>query len=369
MDRLTPERARRILEGAQRVRALVVGDLMLDRYIVGAVDRISPEAPVPVVLVEEESAAVGGAGNVAANVAALGASCAVVGCAGRDAAGEILRATLEALGIHTDGLIPTDERPTTVKTRIVARRQQVVRVDRETEDDASPELASQLAQAVRASVAGCDVVVAEDYNKGVLVPAVIRAVLEAAAAHGIPVVVDPKRRNFFAYSGAHVLKPNAKELADALGEGLHADDAAWMEATRTRLGCANLLLTLGERGMSLQGADVGQAGAGRGRVGAHREQAYPAGLGAGPHLGPATLAGEDGDLAVLCRLAEAGRARRGAGAQGVVAEHDAVGGPGRRADQDGEQNGQAGFQVHIACPRTRFRFAGSCVAGAGRGPQ
>lgn len=257
MDRLTPERARQILDGARRVRALVVGDLMLDRYIVGAVDRISPEAPVPVVRVEEESAAVGGAGNVAANVGALGASCAVVGCAGRDAAGELLRATLETLGIHTGGLVPTDERPTTVKTRILARRQQVVRVDRETEEDASPELAEQLARAVRAAVPGCDVVVAEDYNKGVLVPTVIRAVLEAAAEQGIPVVVDPKRRNFFAYPGATVFKPNAKELADALGDRLHADDAAWMEATRARLGCANLLLTLGDRGMALQGADAG----------------------------------------------------------------------------------------------------------------
>jgi len=210
-----------------------------------------------VVLVEEESAAVGGAGNVAANVAALGASCAVVGCAGRDAAGELLRTALETLGIHTDGLVPTDERPTTVKTRILARRQQVVRVDRETEEDASLELASQLARAVHASVQGCDVVVAEDYNKGVLVPAVIRAVLEAAAENGVPVVVDPKRRNFFAYPGAAVFKPNAKELADALGDRLHADDAAWMEATRSRLGCANLLLTLGDRGMALQGADAG----------------------------------------------------------------------------------------------------------------
>ncbi len=257
MDRLTPERAGRILDGIREARVLVVGDLMLDRYIVGAVDRISPEAPVPVVLVEEESATVGGAANVAANVAALGAFCRVVGCVGRDAPGETLRTGMAALGIATDGLVLTDERPTTVKTRIVARRQQVVRVDRETEADASPELAVVLAGVVRDSAAECDVVVAEDYNKGVLVPAVIRALLEAAETSGIPAVVDPKRRNFFAYPGATVFKPNAKELSDAMGDRLHPDDPAWMEATRSRLACRHLLLTLGERGMALQGAEEG----------------------------------------------------------------------------------------------------------------
>ena len=257
MERLTPERAGWILDGVRGVRVLVVGDLMLDRYIVGAVDRISPEAPVPVVRVEEESATVGGAGNVAANVTALGASARVVGCVGRDAAGELLRTELAALGIATDGLVPTDERPTTVKTRILARRQQVVRVDRETDDDASPALADALARVAGAFVAESDVLVAEDYNKGVLVPGVIRAALAAAAARAIPVVVDPKRRNFFAYPGATVFKPNAKELADAMGDRLHPDDPRWMEATRERLACRNLLLTLGDRGMALQCADGG----------------------------------------------------------------------------------------------------------------
>ncbi len=257
MDRLTPGRAGRILEGIRGARVLVVGDLMLDRYIVGAVDRISPEAPVPVVLVEEEWEAVGGAANVAANVAALGAACRVVGCAGRDAPGETLRSGLAALGISTEGVVLTGERPTTVKTRIVARRQQVVRVDRETEADASPELAAALARAVLAAASECDVVVAEDYNKGVLVPAVIRAVLETAELGGIPAVVDPKRSNFFAYPGATVFKPNAKELADAMGDRLHPDDPGWMEATRSRLACGHLLLTLGDRGMALQSAEEG----------------------------------------------------------------------------------------------------------------
>ena len=252
MDRLSLARIEQLLEGIRRVRVLVVGDVMLDRYIAGTVDRISPEAPVPVVRVESESSALGGAANVAANVAALGATCVVVGCAGRDGAGETLRHELEDLGVGTDGLVLTDERPTTVKTRILARRQQVVRFDHEVEDDASTGLAGALARAVGELGGNSDVLVMEDYNKGVLVPDVIRAILRVAQRTGARTVVDPKRRNFFEYPGATVFKPNSKELADALGEFIHPDDASWMEATRKRLGCANLLLTLGDRGMALQ---------------------------------------------------------------------------------------------------------------------
>ncbi len=252
MERLSYERIEVILAQARKVRVLVVGDLMLDRYLTGAVDRISPEAPVPVVRVEEEASAVGGAANVAANVAALGAKCHVVGSAGQDASGELLKGALEGLGVHTEGIVRTNERPTTVKTRILARHQQVVRFDHEVEDDSSPGLADALGAATADLVPHTDVMVLEDYNKGVLVPAVIQAALKAAEAHGLPTVVDPKRRNFFEYSGASVFKPNSKELADALGEFLHPDDPDWMEQTRLRLSCRNLLLTLGEDGMAVQ---------------------------------------------------------------------------------------------------------------------
>lgn len=252
MDRLTAERVDELLETFRGVRVLVVGDLMLDRYISGAVDRISPEAPVPVVRVEEESARVGGAANVAANVAALGATCHMVGCVGKDHAGEMLRDELAALGVRTDGLVVTDERPTTLKTRVLARRQQVVRFDREVEADVSGGLAVALARTLAGLLDATDVVVLEDYNKGVLVPPVIRAALDGARSRGLSTVVDPKRRNFFEYAGATVFKPNAKELADALGDFVHPDDPAWMEATRRRMACENLLLTLGERGMALQ---------------------------------------------------------------------------------------------------------------------
>lgn len=255
MERLTEQRVDELLQAIAGVRVLVVGDLMLDRYISGVVERVSPEAPVPVVRVEEEASAVGGAGNVAANVAALGATCRVVGLAGRDASGEAMRGELEKLGVMTEGMVLSDERPTTVKTRILARRQQVVRFDHEIDADAEGELAETLARTVEELGAGSDVVVMEDYNKGVLVPSVISRVLAVAERHGLPSVVDPKRRNFFAYGGATVFKPNAKELEDALGAFIHPGDQDWMEATRTRLGARHLLLTLGERGMALQTGD------------------------------------------------------------------------------------------------------------------
>jgi rfaE bifunctional protein kinase chain/domain len=239
----------------QRVRVLVVGDLMLDRYITGNVDRISPEAPVPVVRVEAESSALGGAGNVAANVVALGAACALVGCVGQDDGGRLLREALGERGVSTEGVVSTGERPTTMKTRVLARRQQVVRVDREVDDDVSDSLAEVLSAAIRELAARADVIVLEDYNKGVLVQQVIDAALGEGRSRGLPTVVDPKRLRFFGFTGATVFKPNEKELADALGERLQPDDPAWMAATRRRLRCEHLLLTLGERGVALETRD------------------------------------------------------------------------------------------------------------------
>ncbi len=230
---------------------------MLDRYVTGHVERVSPEAPVPVVRVESEHSALGGAGNVAANVAAMGASCRVVGHVGSDPEGGELLGALESCGARTEGIVRGRGRPTTVKTRVAARHQQIVRFDRETDEDADDELAGALAEAVTRLAADVGAVVAQDYNKGALTPRVIRAVMEACVTHGIPVVVDPKRRNFLAYGGATVFKPNARELADALGEPIHPGDSRWMGATRKRLGCENLLVTLGERGMALQTAEDG----------------------------------------------------------------------------------------------------------------
>ncbi|CAA9321814.1 MAG: ADP-heptose synthase / D-glycero-beta-D-manno-heptose 7-phosphate kinase [uncultured Gemmatimonadetes bacterium] len=254
MERLTRARLDEILERARGLRVAVVGDLMLDVYLIGAVSRISPEAPVPVVHVTEERTALGGAANVAANVAALGATCEIVGYVGADAAGAQIRRALAELdgGTVHARLVERPERPTTTKTRVVARQQQVVRFDRERDDDLPDECAAELCEHVRAAVAASHALVLEDYNKGVLVPSVIRTALDAAAEAGIPSVVDPKFRNFFAFRGATVFKPNAVELGTAMGGPVRAGDDDWLEHARTTTGGEHLLLTLGEDGMALR---------------------------------------------------------------------------------------------------------------------
>jgi D-beta-D-heptose 7-phosphate kinase/D-beta-D-heptose 1-phosphate adenosyltransferase len=251
MNRLTSERLEALLARAKEVRILVVGDVMLDVYLRGVASRISPEAPVPVVKVEEEWRALGGAANVASNVVALGASCQLVGCVGADHAGEDLREQLSCSGIDDANLVTARKRPTTVKTRIMARRQQVARYDREEEAEVDAECAAALCRAIRDAAPDIHAIVLEDYNKGVLVPAVISTALEAARRYDKPIVVDPKSRYFFDYGGATIFKPNLTELAAALREPVRADDAEWMERVRYALGCEHLLLTLGEEGMAL----------------------------------------------------------------------------------------------------------------------
>ncbi|MFC1791401.1 bifunctional heptose 7-phosphate kinase/heptose 1-phosphate adenyltransferase [Gemmatimonadota bacterium] len=257
MNRISIPRATELLAKAREVRILVVGDLMLDRYLTGSVDRISPEAPVPVVRVEGESWALGGAGNVAANVVALGAGCEVVGCVGRDPEGQLLRERLRELGASVEGILEIGDRPTTVKTRIMARHQHVTRVDREDSSDISPPLAQNLSESLHRLASSCQGIAVEDYNKGVLVSPVIQAALAAGRDASVPTVVDPKRLRFFEFGGATVFKPNSRELEDALGERLQPDNPEWMDAVRDRLECETLLLTLGEQGMAVQSRGAG----------------------------------------------------------------------------------------------------------------
>lgn len=255
VNRLTLDRLDALLERMRCVRTLVVGDLMLDVYLRGSASRISPEAPVPVVRVTEEWRALGGAANVASNVVALGGSCEVVGCIGTDRPGADLLSELERAGVEGRGILHTASRPTTVKTRIMARHQQVARYDTEVEDDVDDAVAADLIAMMEELAPRCHAIALEDYNKGVLTPAVISAALELGRRHGIPIVVDPKVRNFFAYGGATVFKPNLSELSGALRGPVHFDDAAWLADIRAQLGCTHLLVTLGEEGMSLLSAD------------------------------------------------------------------------------------------------------------------
>ncbi|CAN5669182.1 hypothetical protein BH23GEM9_BH23GEM9_30590 [soil metagenome] len=251
MHRLSINRTEKILEAARGVRVLVVGDVMLDVYLRGVASRISPEAPVPVVRVEEEWHALGGAANVAANVAALGAACELIGCIGEDRAAERLLAELDRQRIGADGLVRAAGRPTTVKTRVMARHQQVARFDHEIESEFSPDVAAAVVSSVQSLIESADALVLEDYNKGLLTPAVIRGVVAAAVEAGKPVVVDPKLRHFFDYRGATVFKPNQPELSAALRGPVEAENPAWLEDVRQQLGCEHLLVTLGEEGMAL----------------------------------------------------------------------------------------------------------------------
>ncbi|HEX6536882.1 MAG TPA: D-glycero-beta-D-manno-heptose-7-phosphate kinase [Gemmatimonadaceae bacterium] len=251
---LTRARLGELLEAAGGRRVAIVGDAMLDVYLHGDVERISPEAPVPVVRVRERRLALGGAANVAQNVAALGAHCAMIAVVGRDASGDTLRRMLAAIGADGESLVQV-ERPTTTKTRVLARIQQVVRFDEEDDADVSGAEVERVLDAVRRAVAEADALVLEDYNKGVLVPAVIEEAVRRARERGIPVVVDPKYRNFFAYRGATIFKPNRRELEAALGAAVDLDHPEALPAALRRLDVANLLLTLGERGMVLVGAD------------------------------------------------------------------------------------------------------------------
>jgi rfaE bifunctional protein kinase chain/domain len=239
-----------LLERARQTRIAVIGDAMLDVYLSGDVDRISPEAPVPVVRVRERRHALGGAANVAQNVVAIGARCDLVAAIGGDAGGDQLSRMLQAIGEEGRSLVRV-ARPTTQKTRIVARSQQLVRVDEEEIDDLAGEEIARLLAAIETAVATADAVVLEDYNKGVLVPRAIRAAMDAAAQRRVPVIVDPKFRNFFVYSGATVFKPNRRELEAAAGAALDLEHPDAMPDLVRRLGVEHVLLTLGEQGMAL----------------------------------------------------------------------------------------------------------------------
>ena len=247
---LSRKRLDTLLRAARGKRIAIAGDAMLDVYLKGEVERISPEAPVPVVRVRERKLALGGAANVAQNAAALGTRAELVAVVGRDANAETLRAMLRALGGEARALVEV-ARPTTTKTRVLARMQQVVRFDEEDDGDLAAAEVARVLEALTRAVADADALVLEDYNKGVLVPAVIRAAIDAANARRIPVVVDPKFRNFFAYQGATVFKPNRRELESALGATMDVDHPETLPAMVARLGVEHVLLTLGERGMVL----------------------------------------------------------------------------------------------------------------------
>lgn len=231
----------------------IVGDVMLDRYIWGDVTRISPEAPVPVVDVIRESNHLGGAANVALNIKSLGANPVMFGLIGDDQHGDRLKRIFNESAILTDFLVVDSERPTTVKTRIIAGSQHVARIDYERRMDVPEELADKILFKLEDHLGSISAIILQDYNKGVVTQKLIHGVIELAKSKSVPVCVDPKYNNFFEYQGVEVFKPNRKETEDALNKKLGADGAFQKAAQemKDRLGCKNILLTLGSQGMLL----------------------------------------------------------------------------------------------------------------------
>jgi D-beta-D-heptose 7-phosphate kinase/D-beta-D-heptose 1-phosphate adenosyltransferase len=242
-----------LVESFTRARVLCVGDVMLDRYIYGEVERISPEAPIPVFRIERETAMVGGAGNVARNIAALGAWTRLVGVAGDDAAGAELRTLLAAEPGIAPAILIEESRPTTIKTRYVAARQQMLRADRESNLPISDRVRSAMVNIVRQELPDCGVMVLSDYGKGVLSAEALRGVIATARGYARPVVVDPKGPDFTRYRGASVITPNRRELAAATNMPVDTDAAIVAAARRVADTCGieNVLVTRSESGVTL----------------------------------------------------------------------------------------------------------------------
>ncbi|TAN23142.1 MAG: D-glycero-beta-D-manno-heptose-7-phosphate kinase [Acidobacteria bacterium] len=245
------ERHLRTLRGR---RVAVIGDAMLDVSLWGDATRISPEAPVPVVLLERQSWALGGAANVAANITALGGQAVLFAAVGRDAAGRRLRSMAEGAGIEIGALPVVPHRPTTVKYRVFARNKQVLRCDCETNAVAAPAVSRALLAGLKKATA--DAVVLSDYAKGMITPVLVRGVATLCAERGLPWCVDPKLPAL-RYRGATVLKPNRSELEALTGLPTGTDRELRRAAARLlrRHGCAYVLVTRGAEGMALLGAD------------------------------------------------------------------------------------------------------------------
>jgi rfaE bifunctional protein kinase chain/domain len=244
--------ARRLFERMRDKRILVVGDVMLDEWVWGTVSRISPEAPVPVVAVNDHSFTLGGAGNVANNLRAIGAHVAFAGAVGDDAEGHRVKKLFDDIEVNHDAVVILGDRPTTRKTRIVAHNQQVVRADWESVESIAAVDSTNLCERVRELAAECDAVVLSDYAKGLFT----RELVEAVRAAPI-VTADPKPRNIALFDGVTVLAPNATEAVAATGIAIR-DDASLERAGRAlleRLGCRYVVITRGERGMALFGGD------------------------------------------------------------------------------------------------------------------
>jgi len=251
MKTLDLNRIKRTIKNFNKASVLVVGDLMLDEFVWGKVSRISPEAPVPVVWTTSESVMPGGASNVAHNIKALGGTVYLSGVVGNDSRGALLVDELEKRGVNASGVVRDQERPTTLKTRVIAHNQQVVRIDKEKVDNISPDSIDRMLEYASGIIKDIDAVVIEDYGKGVIVPRFVEKLIRLARRHKKIVTVDPKENHFRLYRNATCITPNLYEAARAVGlvsrDDLPVEDIGGHLIKQ--LNSDVLLITLGEEGM------------------------------------------------------------------------------------------------------------------------
>lgn len=250
---LSLKRAYYLIERFKKARILVIGDLIMDHFIWGKVRRISPEAPVPVVEVTSESLMLGGSANVVNNIHSLGGHALVTGVAGRDGDGKKLIGMLKEKGIPTEGIIIDSKRPTTIKTRVIAHSQQVVRFDREKKEKIEPETSSRVFNYIKKAVKDADVLLVSDYAKGLITDSLMEETSELCRHFGKPVAVDPKVEHFDYYRGMTIVTPNNLEASLASGVEITDEESLHRagELLKNKLGCDALLITRGEHGMSL----------------------------------------------------------------------------------------------------------------------
>lgn len=246
-----------IFRAFEQLRVLIVGDIMIDRYIHGAVSRISPEAPVPVVQLQQIEDRVGGAANVALNIKAMGATPYLCSVAGSDANGAALMALMAGYGLPSEGIVKSNTRTTTVKTRIIAQHQHLLRLDEEDTHDLSAQETELLIGAVNKLLDSIDihVIIFQDYNKGVLTANVIQSIMDEAGRRGIPTTVDPKNKNFWAYHQATLFKPNLKEIQQQVSFAVGAEADSLQRAAhyiREKLDNRYTLITLSDKGLFIE---------------------------------------------------------------------------------------------------------------------
>lgn len=257
MRRLKRTRAAGLLKNFVGKRVLVIGDLMLDEFLWGHARRIAPEAPVPVVEIVRESVHTGGAGNVAANLAALKAQTVIIGVKGNDSFGTRLCDEFDRLGINSEHIVIDNSRPTTVKTRIIAHSQHVVRTDREKKHPVDRVIEQHLIDRFLVSLPQADAVIVSDYEKGVITPTLLSVILPAVKKRDIPVCIDPKLKNFEYYQPATLVTPNQHEAESAARMTIDSPESLEKvgQKLRSMLGSADILITRGEEGMSLFNGD------------------------------------------------------------------------------------------------------------------